>query len=143
MDILWPFLIYTSVVLGVVIKRCGTMIVLRINPVPFVMAFTEVQKATHKLRKESGVLVSPEDVTVIATVEDKEPIFHSTPPLPLLVLLRRFNRKPVHLPLLPLLNSKKYLTNGVSSLPGLKCYFQGEMFSLPRKLLLNQFLLTR
>ena len=27
-----------------------------------------------------GVLVSPQDVTVIASVEDKEPIFYSTPP---------------------------------------------------------------
>ena len=37
---------------------------------------------TYKLHKEkkSGFLVSPEDVTVVAAVEDKEPVFHSTPP---------------------------------------------------------------
>ena len=49
--------------------------------------FTETQKemlATpiYKIRKDkkSGVLVSPDQVTVIASVEDKEPIFHSSPP---------------------------------------------------------------
>ena len=49
--------------------------------------FTDIQKEmlstpTYKLRKEkkSGLLVPPEDVTVIAMVKDKEPIFHSTPP---------------------------------------------------------------
>ena len=49
--------------------------------------FSEVQKeilATpkYKLRKEkkTGILVSLEQVTVIASVEDKEPTFHSSPP---------------------------------------------------------------
>ena len=49
--------------------------------------FTDIQKEmlstpTYKLRKEkkSGLLVAPEDVTIIAMVEYKEPIFHSTPP---------------------------------------------------------------
>ena len=49
--------------------------------------FTDIQKQmlstpTYKVRKEkkAGVLVSPEEVTVMTSVEDKEPIFHSTPP---------------------------------------------------------------
>ena len=49
--------------------------------------FTETQKEmlatpTYKIRKDkkSGVLISPDQVTVIASVEDKEPIFHSSPP---------------------------------------------------------------
>ena len=49
--------------------------------------FTETQKEmlatpTYKIRKDkkSGVLVSPDQVTVIDSVEDKEPIFHSSPP---------------------------------------------------------------
>ena len=49
--------------------------------------FTETQKdilatPTYKIRKDkkSGVLISPDQVTVIASVEDKEPIFHSSPP---------------------------------------------------------------
>ena len=49
--------------------------------------FTELQKEilatpTYKLHKENkmGVLVSPEQVTVIASVEDKEQTFHSSPP---------------------------------------------------------------
>ena len=48
--------------------------------------FSEVQKEilstpTCKIRKEkkSGALVSPEHVTVIASIEDKEPTFHSSP----------------------------------------------------------------
>ena len=48
--------------------------------------FSDVQKEilstpTYKLRKEkkTGVLVSPENVTVIASIEDKEPTFHSSP----------------------------------------------------------------
>ena len=50
--------------------------------------FTQIQKEilftpTYKLRKEkkTGVLVSPEHVKVIASVEDKEPAFHSPPPV--------------------------------------------------------------
>ena len=50
-------------------------------------SFSEVQKEilsipTYKLHKEkkTGVLVSPELVTVIASVEDKEPTFQSSPP---------------------------------------------------------------
>ena len=37
---------------------------------------------TYKLRKEkkSGFLVSPDDVTVVAAIEDKEPVFHNNPP---------------------------------------------------------------
>ena len=49
--------------------------------------FTETQKEmlatpTYKIRKDkkSGVLISPDQVTVIASVEDKEPMFHSSPP---------------------------------------------------------------
>ena len=49
--------------------------------------FTEVQKEmlatpTYRIHKEkkTGVLVSPEDVTVIVSVEDREPAFHSPPP---------------------------------------------------------------
>ena len=49
--------------------------------------FTDTQKdmlatPTYKIRKEkqSGVLVSPDQVTVIASVEDKEPVFQSSPP---------------------------------------------------------------
>ena len=49
--------------------------------------FSDVQREilstpTYKLRKEkkTGVLVSPENVTVIASIEDKEPTFHSSPP---------------------------------------------------------------
>ena len=36
----------------------------------------------YKLCKEkkSGFLVSPEEVTVVAAIEDKEPVFHNTPP---------------------------------------------------------------
>ena len=52
--------------------------------------FTEAQKdmlstPTCRMHKEkkTGVLVSPEDVTVIASVEDKEPTFQSPPPLSL------------------------------------------------------------
>ena len=47
--------------------------------------FSEVQKEilstpTYKICKEkkSGVLVSPDQVTVIASIEDKEPTFHSS-----------------------------------------------------------------
>ena len=49
--------------------------------------FSDVQREIlstpiYKLRKEkkTGVLVSPENVTVIASIEDKEPTFHSSPP---------------------------------------------------------------
>ena len=49
--------------------------------------FTDAQREilatpTYRMRKEkkTGVLVSPEDVTVIASVEDKEPTFQSPPP---------------------------------------------------------------
>ena len=49
--------------------------------------FTETQKEmlatpTYKILKDkkSGVLISPDQVTVIASVEDKEPTFHSSPP---------------------------------------------------------------
>ena len=49
--------------------------------------FTETQKdmlatPTYKIRKDkkSGVLVSPDQVTVIASVEDKEPVFQPSPP---------------------------------------------------------------
>ena len=48
--------------------------------------FTDTQKdmlatPTYKIRKDkkSGVLVSPEQVTVIASVEDKEPVFQPSP----------------------------------------------------------------
>ena len=39
---------------------------------------------TYKIRKDkkSGVLVSPDQVTVIVSVEDEEPIFHSSQPSP-------------------------------------------------------------
>ena len=50
--------------------------------------FTETQKEmlatpTYKIHKDkkSGVLISPDQVTVIASVEDKEPTFHSSPPV--------------------------------------------------------------
>ena len=49
--------------------------------------FTETQKEmlatpTYKIRKDkkSGVLISPDQVPVIASLEDKEPTFHSSPP---------------------------------------------------------------
>ena len=86
MDILWPPLIYISAMPDATKKVFGTITVLSKSLVKFVMGFSDVQKEmlstpTYKLRKEkkSGVLVSPEDVTVIDSVDDREPTFHSSP----------------------------------------------------------------
>ena len=72
-------------------KKMGDDDCVENRPCAICDGFTDIQKEmlstpTYKLRKEikSGLLVSPEDVTILATVEDKEPIFHSTatPPPP-------------------------------------------------------------
>ena len=84
--ILWLPLICTSDVLGVEIKPLVMMTVLRKG---LVLSVTDsltfrgkfLSTPTYKLRKEkkTGVLVSPENVTVIASIEDKELFTHRRP----------------------------------------------------------------
>ena len=83
--ILWLPLICTSDVLGVEIKPLVMMTVEK-RACAICDGFSDVQREilstpTYKLRKEkkTGVLVSLENVTVIASIEDKEPTFHSSP----------------------------------------------------------------
>ena len=81
--ILWHLLICTSVVEDVGKRKWGMTVENRLCTI--CDGFTDIQKEmlstpTYKLRKEkrSGVLVSPDDVTVVAAV-DKEPVFHIPP----------------------------------------------------------------
>ena len=68
-------------------KKVGDDACVENRPCTICDGFMDIQKEmlsipTYKLRKEkkSGFLVSPEDVTVVAAVEDKEPVFHTSPP---------------------------------------------------------------
>ena len=67
-------------------KKMGDDECVENRPCTICDGFMDLQKEmlstpTYKLRKEKklSVLLPPEDVTVIAMVEDKEPISHSTP----------------------------------------------------------------
>ena len=83
--ILCLHLICTSDVLGV---RINPLVMMTVEKWPCAICdgFSDVQReilfTPYILRKEkkTGVLVSPENVTVIASIEDKEPTFHSSPP---------------------------------------------------------------
>ena len=90
-------------------KKMGDDDCVENRPFTICDGFTDMQKEmlstpTYKLRKEkkSGFLVSPDNVTVVAAVEGKEPVFHITPLLLLQLLLHRFKTQgllPVSLPL--------------------------------------------
>ena len=83
--ILWLPLICTSDVLGVKIKPLVMMTVLRKGLVLSVMDSLTFRGKSFLLqhincaRRRKQVLVSLENVTVIASIEDKEPTFHSSP----------------------------------------------------------------
>ena len=67
-------------------RKWGMMTVLRTDRVPFVMVLQIYRKRCYpppltSCARKKGVLVSPEDVTVVAAV-DKEPVFHNTTPPP-------------------------------------------------------------
>ena len=71
-------------------KVLGMMTVLGISPVPFATTLWKFKRKCWpppriEYVKKTGILVSPEDVTVLASVDDREPAFHS--PLPFSVLV--------------------------------------------------------
>ena len=96
--------------------------------------FTETQKEmlatpTYKIRKDkkSGVLVSPDQVTVIASVEDKEPIFHSSPPA---------SQPSAHVQSEASSSTASFVTSDqLQQMSDQWAYSPGETFSLPQNLL--------
>ena len=103
--------------------------------------FTDTQKnmlatPTYKIRKDkkSGVLVSPEQVTVIASLEDKEPIFQPSPSASQPAASMRSQRLQVLvLLLLPLINSQQMSDQWAEQFARFEALLsRGNVFSTPK-----------
>ena len=107
--------------------------------------FTDTQKdmlatPTYKIRKDkkAGVLVSPDQVTVIALLKVQN-LFFNHRLLPLSPLRMRSQSLQVLL-LLPLINSKRCQINGLNNSPVLRPYSPEATFFLPQNLLFSMCL---